>query len=269
MNPTLFIGCSTEALKYARAIKKHLRSVAEVHVWDEGLFKLGDGTLSSLLKFADRFDFAAMVLAADDLVKSRNKRSLAPRDNVLFELGLFYGRLGPRRTFGICAADRPVKIPSDLKGIKLAAFPAPKKDKDIPKALKRPCKEIAAAIEEAYESHELGLLPSTALAVAYVENFLSPVHDALSSAKAVKIGGKMHDLTRCDTRLVVLLPDNLGPVLHRNIPQLLRRKGLQQLRVETASRAFPFSLSMLARTAPATPVWNSMTCPPSSRPLGG
>jgi len=48
-----------------------------------------------------RFDFAALVLTADDLTASRQVVSLGPRDNVLFELGLFMGRLGRSRTFVI------------------------------------------------------------------------------------------------------------------------------------------------------------------------
>ena len=44
----------------------------------------------------DRFDFAILVLTADDLVASRDVLSTAPRDNVLFELGLFMGGLGPK-----------------------------------------------------------------------------------------------------------------------------------------------------------------------------
>ena len=42
----------------------------------------------------DQFDFAVMILSPDDMTESRDQSYASPRDNVLFELGLFMGRLG-------------------------------------------------------------------------------------------------------------------------------------------------------------------------------
>jgi predicted nucleotide-binding protein with TIR-like domain len=44
----------------------------------------------------------------------RNDETLGPRDNIVFELGLFMGRLGRERTFIVRPASGPLKIPSDL-----------------------------------------------------------------------------------------------------------------------------------------------------------
>ena len=41
----------------------------------------------------------------------------APRDNVVFELGLFMGALSRSRTFVCVPAGEALKIPSDLKGM--------------------------------------------------------------------------------------------------------------------------------------------------------
>jgi hypothetical protein len=65
----------------------------------------------------DDSDYAAFVLTADDISRSRGRQSQTPRDNVLFELGLFMGRLGRDRTFIVQAADTPLRLPSDLDGI--------------------------------------------------------------------------------------------------------------------------------------------------------
>jgi predicted nucleotide-binding protein len=76
---------------------------AEVTLWKEVFFDLGNTFIDSLIKALSRFDFAALILTADDLLMSRDVTTLGPRDNVLFELGLFMDRLGRERTFIIRA----------------------------------------------------------------------------------------------------------------------------------------------------------------------
>ena len=51
---------------------------------------------------------------------SGDKSADAPRDNVLFELGLFMGRLGRSRTFVAYNKDAGLKLPSDLAGVTAA-----------------------------------------------------------------------------------------------------------------------------------------------------
>ena len=48
---------------------------------------------------AGRADFAAFIISPDDTVISRDAENLAPRDNVIFELGLFMGVLNRQRVF--------------------------------------------------------------------------------------------------------------------------------------------------------------------------
>jgi predicted nucleotide-binding protein len=87
----VFIGSSTEGLEFARAIRSLLAEVAEVKVWREGLFGVGDVTVEALLNALPRFDFAVLVLSPDDVTVSRADTTSSPRDNVVFELGLFMG----------------------------------------------------------------------------------------------------------------------------------------------------------------------------------
>lgn len=99
--PRLFIGSSTEGRTIATALRSNLEGDAEVAVWNENVFQLGFGTLETLVGELDRHDFALLVLTPDDVLTTRGERHPSPRDNVLFELGLFMGRLGRERAFAV------------------------------------------------------------------------------------------------------------------------------------------------------------------------
>lgn len=120
--PTLFVGSSSEGLRIAKAIQVLLDQSCEVTIWSQGIFGLGEGTLESLVSALDDFDFAALVLTPDDLLTSRGESLVAPRDNVLFEIGLFMGALGRKRTFIIYDRSAKLKLPSDLAGVSAATY---------------------------------------------------------------------------------------------------------------------------------------------------
>lgn len=96
--PAIFIGSSSEGLKIAKGIQAELSQVAEVTVWSQGVFQPTYGYLESLTKALEAADFAVLVLTPDDFTESRGDSAPSPRDNVVFELGLFLGRLGRERT---------------------------------------------------------------------------------------------------------------------------------------------------------------------------
>src|SRR5690606_33945364 len=79
-------------------------------------------TLGRLLELTREVDFAAFVFARDDWTSdgapapdADASGQASPRDNVVFEAGLFGGVLGMRRTFILHA--RGAKLPSDLLGL--------------------------------------------------------------------------------------------------------------------------------------------------------
>ena len=56
-------------------------------------------------------------------VQSRDRKTAAPRDNVLFELGFFMSRLRRDRTFLLVPSGGPeLKMPSDFKGLTPIAY---------------------------------------------------------------------------------------------------------------------------------------------------
>ncbi len=146
--PRLFVGSSTEGLDVARAIQVNLDHDADVTLWSQGVFGLGGGTLVSLVEVAEDFDFAVLVLTPDDLVDTRGKMANSPRDNVLFELGLFIGRLGRERTYIVHPRDAELRLPSDLAGITPATFQSKRDDGNLVAALGAACTLIHKEISK-------------------------------------------------------------------------------------------------------------------------
>ena len=144
--PALFVGSSSEGLEFARAVRSLLDEDAEVTLWKEGLFDVGSTFIDSLIKALPRFDFAALILTGDDLLTSREVTVLGPRDNVLFELGLFMGRLGRERTFVVRARGDQIKIPSDLAGLTSATYDWPRADGNHQAAVGPACDNIRKMI---------------------------------------------------------------------------------------------------------------------------
>jgi len=122
--PIVFIGSSSEGLLLADALRVNLHGEAEFVVYTEGVFAVGQYSLETLLKALDGVDFAILVLTPDDLVSQQRGWATSPRENVIFELGLFMGRLGRSRTF-VVMEDEDSRLPSDLAGVTVFRFRRP------------------------------------------------------------------------------------------------------------------------------------------------
>lgn len=129
--PRLFIGSSVEGLSVAYAIQENLKFTSENTVWDQGVFNLSEMSLESLLTLLDTCDFGVFVFTPDDHIKIRGKKDLTVRDNVLFELGLFIGRLGRQRCFIIIPDNKEFHLPTDLMGVTPAKYEATRTDNNL------------------------------------------------------------------------------------------------------------------------------------------
>ncbi len=146
--PRLFIGSSAEGLDPAEELQVNLEYEAEVTLWTQGIFGLTHGTLDSLAKTLESHDFAALVLTPDDLLTKRDEEKKAPRDNVLFELGLFIGKIGPSRTFIVHPRDAEMHLPSDLVGVTTATYDAARSDGNLRAALGPVATKLKNAIRD-------------------------------------------------------------------------------------------------------------------------
>ncbi|TWI04641.1 putative nucleotide-binding protein with TIR-like domain [Luteimonas cucumeris] len=119
--PRIFLGSSGKQTKLLQALTRGLEDIAQVEPWMTS-FNPGTTTLERLLELTRQVDFAAFVFAQDDWTANSVPASIeptpgqaSPRDNVVFEAGLFGGVLGMRRTFILHASG--AKLPTDLLGL--------------------------------------------------------------------------------------------------------------------------------------------------------
>ena len=119
--PRIFLGSSGKQAKLLQALTRGLEDIAHVEPWTTS-FNPGTTTLERLLELTREVDFAAFVFARDDWTTNSPPASDAspagqasPRDNVVFEAGLFGAALGMRRTFILHSSG--AKLPSDLLGL--------------------------------------------------------------------------------------------------------------------------------------------------------
>lgn len=114
----VFVISSVESLGVARAIQNAFSHDDFITtVWTDGVFRVANYPLQSLLDAVDDSDFAIAIAHADDTAAYRGQQWPVPRDNVVFELGLFMGRLGKDRALLMEPRENDVKLPSDLTGI--------------------------------------------------------------------------------------------------------------------------------------------------------
>lgn len=114
----VFIMSSVESLPIVDLLIKQFEHDPFLAVaWKNGVFRASNYTLDELEAELDDSDFAIAVAHADDVVITRDDEWPTIRDNVVFELGLFMGRLGRRRAFLMEPRNANLKLPSDLAGL--------------------------------------------------------------------------------------------------------------------------------------------------------
>ena len=135
MKPRLFVGSSSEGLSIAYALQENLESDAEITVWTQGIFEPSQFVLESLLATLQSSDLGVFVISPDDHATIRGTQAPVVRDNVLFELGLFVGRLGRDRSIFLIPKGTDLHLPSDLHGVIAVSFEPKRADGNVNAAL--------------------------------------------------------------------------------------------------------------------------------------
>src|SRR5262245_55510243 len=201
VKPRLFIGSSTEALPIAKFVKDSLNDVAECIIWNEKVFGINKSYFDTLLEVPNLNDYAILIASKDDKTESKSKMFESPRDNVIFEFGLFLGRLGKRKVFII--EEEGVKLPSDIYGIEIPKFTRGAKQVNS-KSLVACCERLKEEITKKEDVFIYTLLPSTALAQGYFNNFVKQVCQGLKSSHTIWLKEKKDEGSqdiKQDTRL--------------------------------------------------------------------
>jgi hypothetical protein len=234
--PTVFIGSSSEGLKVANALKVTFGQQAEVEVWNSGeIFTKNRSFLTSLLDTASLFEFAVLIFSNDDVRLVRGESLTTARDNVLFEFGLFLGKLGPRRAYSLVEKD--LQVPTDLAGMSMDAFSRKKDGNPTADFSVTAAKLVSSIMDYHRNTMEFSHLPSTALAIGYFQNFLSRVCDKLDDFEPVFIADRKIDYT--SFTLHVIIPDRLELLDDDNLRSIL--KGLKSVMIHDSKfREFPF-----------------------------
>lgn len=148
MKPRVFIGSSTEALDIAYAIQENLEYDSNPTVWNQGIFKLSNNSLDDLIQALDDFDFGIFVFKPDDIIEIRNNRLNTIRDNIVFELGLFIGKLGKNKVFFVQPrSTNDFHLPTDLIGMTAGKYDDLREDRNLAAALGPFCNQVRQHLE--------------------------------------------------------------------------------------------------------------------------
>jgi predicted nucleotide-binding protein len=141
----IFIGSSVEGIDIARAIQSELEHDFDVEIWNQSnVFVLGSATLEALESAVESYDFSIFVFTPDDEIRMRSTTKPVARDNVIFEAGLFIGKIGRHRSFIVKPRNVAMQVPSDLAGITVADYDASKANRTA--AVGTACTKIRGAI---------------------------------------------------------------------------------------------------------------------------
>lgn len=134
--PKIFIATTSETMSedwfvdaltdVNREIEKQ-RYEIDLQPWDIAS-KPGDITAETLIERAHESLGAIVVLTGEDYTRSRGEGGPAPRDNLIFEAGLFICDLGLKHV--LLLREKDTRWPSDLHGVEWREFVKPSGDQD-------------------------------------------------------------------------------------------------------------------------------------------
>ena len=189
------------------ALQSALQPDAEVTIWDQGVFAVGRTFIENLIAALSHFDFAVLVLTPDDIMQSRSIELSSPRDNVIFELGLFMGALGRDRTFILQQPGSAIKIPTDLAGVTTSCYDWPRSDTNYRASVGPASETIREKIQALGKRANLGKNVFAGLDPTLVIEKEGRISAKISGCEITALPGRIEECP-ITSRTVVVLPCN-------------------------------------------------------------
>ncbi len=173
MKRKLFVGSSIEGNVFAKQVVDQINYecgdwLAAQAWYEDNIFNQNESTLESLIKLSRKFDYGILIASKDDVLESRNVKSFVPRDNVMFEMGMFLGSLGLTRAYLL--VEEESKLPTDYNGVTVSYF-----QRNLDGSLENAIAKIVNAVKVTRNTFNLKPTPSTTLATGYFLNFIQPL----------------------------------------------------------------------------------------------
>jgi len=237
MKKRLFIGSSSEQLTTLNEIIKLFGDDIECIPWTAAFEKNKSG-LDSLIKQTRLSDFAILLATKDDVTSQRGETLTTPRDNVIFEFGLFLGAAGVDKCYLV--ADIDADLPTDLDGITISKFT---REAGKYNSLDKIVEDIKTQMAKVANFSALGLLPSTALAIGYYNSFIKRVCEELHRTESINTESK--NVKVKSFKIKVIIPEKLDDDGVVNFAMLYNKKhGLNKasttLEATSQTRGYPF-----------------------------
>jgi hypothetical protein len=168
----VFVASSTTSVVVAESLRQVLGSedISLIPWKDLGVFRLSEHTIESLERAANQSHFAVFVLGPDDVIQTDDGGIYVPRDNVVFELGLFLGRIGRKRSYVLRPEGINIRLPSDLSGVTWAQYYLPGTSMDD---VREAARQIRSAMAAAPMMPAISLLSCTVLPPIVLRHALS------------------------------------------------------------------------------------------------
>jgi FMN phosphatase YigB (HAD superfamily) len=188
--PKIFIGSTVEGLIVAKLIAEELSYDFDCQLWTR-FFDPGKFNMEGLESALASCPHAIIVMTPDDKSVIRGKKHSTPRDNLVFELGLFAGRYGRQAIFMVTERGKKILLPNDLLGINTAEYEVVSFDDPVAYNVTSACNKIGRIINESRRK-EADLLRARPEAI----NFWNGLSDTVRIVYGVELakgpGAKTH-----------------------------------------------------------------------------
>lgn len=228
----VFIGGSSEGLKYAEKLCSFINKHEGIKctIWNK-TFDYNVSFLDSLKQSSLLNDFGIFIASRDDIAKIRKEDEIVPRDNVIFEYGMFLGEMKNNRTYLV--QEDGCKLPTDLLGYTTPQFNASYLDNDWNDL----AYNLTCDIKKQAKNSVIQSLPSTSLAIGYFYSFLSKLAQSLGECEGSVLNKSK--LEHGDVKVDVLIPNELSDDINATAFMYYKKNKYKSDEIGNPNRAFP------------------------------